>query len=175
MGTCSTPASVRLTSFTGEFNGPFDLPPGTMTDAIIERVIGTTERNRQQVILDFGCARKGSNIVPDLIDYETAHWLKLQMMLEGMPGDNPNPNLPPPLGPIKYGQWDRDGTVSKIERAVGNVEPENLLGDDNFGTTFYGQRWYSLWESLPHEVQSSFKAGVSQKSLPIFSYYSWVY
>lgn len=97
---CSTPETVRSLSLLGEFNGPNDVPIGTVTDAIINRYIGTIQRIRQQLILDFGCVRTGSNIVPDLIDYEVAHWLKLQLMMEGVPGQQPDPNNPPQIGPI---------------------------------------------------------------------------
>jgi len=92
---CSTPETIRSLSFKGEFNGPNQLPPGPITDDIILRYIDVTQRLRQQLIVDFGCARSGSNIVPDLIDLEVAHWLKLQMMLEGLPGQNPNPRRIP--------------------------------------------------------------------------------
>lgn len=168
---CSTPETIRSLSFTGEFNGPNQLPPGPITDDIITRYIGVTQRLRQQLIVDFGCARSGSNIVPDLIDLEVAHWLKLQMMLEGLPGQNPNPQDPPPPGPVSEGEINRDGTKSRVKWAVADVKPGDLLGDDGWAATPYGRRWYSLWIALPPEIASSAYAGGPRGVLPIASQY----
>lgn len=156
---CSTPETVRSLSLLGEFNGPNDVPIGTVTDAIINRYIGTIQRIRQQLILDFGCVRTGSNIVPDLIDYEVAHWLKLQLMMEGVPGQQPDPNNPPQIGPISESEINRAGTKSRLKSALGNVVPGDLLGDKGYLQTYYGQIWYSLWISLPPEYAASTPKG----------------
>lgn len=168
---CSTPDTIRSLSFTGEFNGPNQLPPGAITDDIINRYIGVTQRLRQQLILDFGCARTGSNIVPDLIDLEVAHWLKLQMMMEGLPGQPPDPQDPPLPGPVSESEIDRAGTKSRIKFAVADVKPGDLLGDDGWAATPYGRRWYSLWIALPPEVASSAYGGGPNGTLPIASQY----
>lgn len=166
---CSTPETVRSLSLTGEFNGPNNNPQGTITDAIILRFIGTTQRARRQLILDWGCARTGSNIVPELIDLEVAHWLKLQLMMEGVPGQDPNPPKPPIVGPVSESEIDRAGTKSRLKLAIGNIAPGDILKDEGYLQTYYGQRWFSLWKLLPTEYTSS-SPSLDYAPLPVAIY-----
>lgn len=166
---CSTLETVRSTSIKGEFNGPLDLPPGIVSDAIINRFIGIKKRQRRQLVIDFGCVREGSNIVPDLIDLEVAHWLKLQLMAEGLPGNNQNPNDPPPMGLVREGELDKDGTKSKIVRALADAALGDLLGEEGYALTPYGQLWYSLWSCLPVEYTAGNRYAGCRGMLPIAS------
>lgn len=165
---CSTPETVRAKSITGEFNGPNNVPPGLLTDAFINTIIATVRRNRQQLIVDFGCVKSGSNIVPDLIDYEVAHWIKLQMIMEGAPGQKPDPNVPPKVGPISDSEIDRAGTKSRLTFAITDLGPDDILGEKGYLQTFYGQRWYDLWISLPPEYTTASSTGVAPLPIAIF-------
>lgn len=166
---CSTVETVRSTSITGEFNGPGDVPPGIVTDATIERFIEIVKKNRWQLIQDFGCSRTtgGSNTVPDLIDLEVAHWLKMQLMLETGPA---NPGDPPPIGLVSEGTIARGGSRSTVKRAVAPWSPEQII-EDNWAMTPYGIKWYQLWRALPPEMTTANKPGAGIGPLPIWRGY----
>ena len=163
---CSTVETVRSTSITGEFNGPGDAPPGIVSDAVIERYIGIVQKNRWQLIQDFGCTRSEAdpNTIPDLIDLEVAHCLKMQLMLETGAA---NPGAPPPIGPVSEGTIARGGSRSTVKRAVAGWTPDDLI-ENNWGLTPYGIKWYQLWRALPPEMTTVNRPGAQTGPLPIW-------